>query len=81
MRRWLNMPKSPSRLKRVTMNLPVKLCDEITRLAEQNGLNFTSQSIALLRNGIDQNVAVKLMPTIVEQLLSEQNKAKNQKIK
>lgn len=75
------MKKNEPRLKRITINIPTKLYNEITGLAIENGLNFTSQCIALLRNGIDQNTAVKLMPTIIEQLLNEQEKAKKKENK
>ena len=70
------MKNNEPRLKRITINIPTKLYNEISELAIENGLNFTSQCIALLRNGIDQNTAVQLMPTIIEQLLNEQNKVK-----
>jgi len=75
------MKKNEPRLKRITINIPTKLYNEITVLATENGLNFTSQTIALLRNGIDQNTAVQLMPTIIEQLLNEQDKSKKKKSK
>lgn len=75
------MKKTEPRLKKITINIPTKLYNEITGLASENGLTFTSQTIAILRNGIDQTTAVKLMPTIIEQLLNEQEKAKKKKVK
>jgi len=73
------MKKIEPRLKKITINIPTKLYNEISKLATENGLNFTSQTIAILRNGIDQNTTIKLMPTIIEQLLNERETTKKQK--
>lgn len=73
------MKKTEPRLKRITINIPTKLYNEITQLANENGLNFTSQTISILRNGIDQDTAVKTLPTIIEHLLNEQEKATKKK--
>lgn len=70
------MKKSEPRLRKITINIPTKLYNEISSLAVENGLNFTSQVITILRNGIDQDTAVKLMPTLVEQILNEQKGTK-----
>jgi metal-responsive CopG/Arc/MetJ family transcriptional regulator len=75
------MKKTEPRLKRITINIPTKLYNEITTLANENGLNFTSQTISILRNGIDQDTAVKTLPTIIEHLLNEQEKAIKKKSK
>lgn len=76
LRRCLKMKKSEPRLRKITINIPTKLYNEINALAVENGLNFTSQVITILRNGIDQDTAVKLMPTLVEQILNEQKGTK-----
>lgn len=75
------MKKTEPRLKKITINIPTKLYNEINELAINNGLTFTGQTISILRNGIDQNTAVQLMPTIIEHILKEQEKATKKKNK
>lgn len=70
------MKKSEPRLRKITINIPTKLYNEINGLAVENGLTFTAQVISILRNGIDQDTAVKLMPTLVQHILNEQKGTK-----
>lgn len=68
--------KNVPRLKKITINIPTKLYNEINTLAIGNGLTFTSQTISLLRNGIDQNNALNILPDVLQQLLKAQKQPK-----
>lgn len=73
------MKKTEPRLKKITINIPTKLYNEINNLAIENGLTFTGQAIAIFKNGIDQNNTVKYLPQILEQLLNERERTKKTK--
>jgi hypothetical protein len=72
------MPKKTEpRLKKITINLPTKLYNEINQLAIENGQTFTGQLTNILQNGIDQKIAIDLMP----QLFNEYMKSKQEDTK
>lgn len=71
----VNEPK----FKKLSMNFPTQLYNDIKELALKDNLTFTTEIITLCRKGIEQSKAVELMPLIVEQYLKEQKQPKKSK--
>lgn len=67
------------KFKKLSMNFPTQLYNDIKELALKDNLNVTAEIVTLCRKGIEQSKAVELMPLIVEQYLKEQKGIKNTK--
>ena len=67
------------KFKKITLNFPVQLYEDVKKAATENGLTFTSQIVSLCKQGMEQSKAVELMPFIVEQFLNEQKPIKKAK--
>ena len=67
------------KFKKLSMNFPTQLYNDIKEQALRDNLNVTSEIITLCRKGIEQSKAVELMPLIVEQYLKEQKQTNKTK--
>lgn len=67
------------KFKKLSMNFPTQLYNDIKTLALNDNLNVTAEIVTLCRKGIEQSKAVELMPLIVEQYLNEQKSTKKAK--
>lgn len=67
------------KFKKLSMNFPTQLYNDIKTLALNDNLNVTAEIVTLCRKGIEQSKAVELMPLIVEQYLNEQKGTKKVK--
>ena len=68
-----------SKFKKLSMNFPTQLYNDIKERALKDNLNVTAEIVTLCRQGLEQSKAVELMPLIVEQYLKEQKDIKKTK--
>lgn len=72
------MKKEQPKFRKVTMNIPLKIWQELEQRQEENGTSITSEILNLVRFGLKQEQAVDMLPTIID-ALNEQKPTKKTK--
>jgi len=62
-----------SKFKKLSMNFPTQLYNDIKELALKDNLNFTAEIVTLCRRAIEQSKTVELMPKLLEEVLRLKN--------
>lgn len=73
------MKKESPKFRKVTINIPVRIYQELEKRFEENGTNITTEIIALIREGLKQDKAIDYMPHLLEAYLNERKGTKNPK--
>lgn len=73
------MKKEQAKFRKVTINVPVKIWEDLERRQEENGTSITTEILSLVRFGLKQDKAIDVMPSLLEAYLNEQKRSKNQK--
>jgi len=60
------MKKEVSKFRKVTMNIPTKLYQELEKRCEDNGTTTTAEILSLVRFGLKQEQAIEMLPTIID---------------
>lgn len=60
------MKKSVAKFRKVTMNVPMNIWEQLERRQEENGTCITNEILNLVRFGLKQEQAVELLPKIID---------------
>jgi len=72
------MNKEQPKFRKVTMNIPIKIWQELEQRQEENGSSITNEILNLVRFGLKQEQAVDMLPNLID-ALNEQKPTKKTK--
>ena len=73
------MKKEQSKFRKVTINIPTKIYNDLMKRCEEMGTNTTTEIISLIREGLKQEKAIDYLPPILEALALERKTPKKTK--
>lgn len=73
------MKKELPKFRKVTLNIPTKIYQELEKRCEENGTTTTAEILSLVRFGLKQEQAVEMLPTIINALNEQQPTKKTKK--